>query len=416
MLDLKALLSKILGCFQTTSTELNGSYNLKVLAYRRCGIVTLNVWQTALAAIPKGAWTTIGTLPEAYRPLHQVDLVMVDNNTSSVQNNTIQIRVPVSGAVMVWAYANGVSTNQLLGTFSYIGGGYLTSKFSNIFSHLERWWEHVRFEGFTCENINSLVWFGGIKRFLSTCKQQCNDGQHRANALYQIARRSLFSSLRIRNQDYSNQNRFSGNKNSGQSSHFGIYRPILLYVNSKRELAQFLRQQSRVLVKRRWYMDCKHRISCFWCGDNVRHRGYDIILRSNGGGMSNVGLESITNQNTQRNYSHSNSVVELHHWCGKHVGKIWKLYNTYCGNISSACWVQQFCRFWHSVFGNIVELYIASDNYTRECYGWLNRHRDMDGGWNIFIVDEVPNSIKEQFHRYLEVSRTITLERGWCCA
>ena len=123
MLDLKALLSKILGCFQTTSTELNGSYNLKVLAYRRCGVVTLNVWQTALAAIPKGTWTTIGTLPEAYRPLHQVDLVMVDNNTSSVQNNTIQIRVPASGAVMVWAYSNGVSTNQLLGTFSYIGGG-----------------------------------------------------------------------------------------------------------------------------------------------------------------------------------------------------------------------------------------------------------------------------------------------------
>lgn len=123
MLDLKALLGKILDIFKTTNTTLTGSYNLKAVAYRRCGIVTINIWQTALANIPKGTWITVGTLPEEYRPLHQLDTLGVENNTSSVQDNSLQLRIPTSGEVMVWAYTNGVTSNQLLSTVTFIGGG-----------------------------------------------------------------------------------------------------------------------------------------------------------------------------------------------------------------------------------------------------------------------------------------------------
>ena len=416
MLDLKALLSKIckaLGFVDIQTYNIDGGFTVRRIWH----IINIS-YNGNVKAYTHSAWNTITTLPVGQRPSANVNFVVAENNTSSAATFGLQGRVLTSGEVQVWVFGNSPSNNQPYFNVTYVvnGGGYLTSKFSNIFSHLERWWEHVRFEGFTCEDINNLVWFGGIKRFLSTCKQQCNDGQHCANALYQIARRSLFSSLCIRNQNHSNQNRFSGSKNSGQSSHTWFYRPVFLHVGSKWKLSQLLWQQSRLLAKCYGDMECKHRISCLWRSNNVRHRGYHIIPHSNGGGMSNVGFESITRQNTQRNYPYTNNVVELHHGHSKHLGKIWQFYNSYCGVISSACWVQQFCRIWNRIFGNIVELYMASNNHTRKCYGWLNRHRDVDRGWNIFNVDEVPNGIKKQFYNNSKVPRTITLERGWCCA
>lgn len=146
MLDVKKLLSKILDVFSTTSTTITGSYNLKAVAYRRCGIVTLNVWQTATANLPKGQWITVGTLPAQYRPVQQFDALGPDNNTSSVQNNSLQMRINTGGNVMVWAYSNGVTTNQLLASLTYIGGGYCIT---SLLSTIERWWRYVR-----CEKID----------------------------------------------------------------------------------------------------------------------------------------------------------------------------------------------------------------------------------------------------------------------
>ena len=181
MLDVKKLLTKILDVFNTTSTTLTGSYNLKAVAYRRCGIVTINIWQTALANIPKGTWITVGTLPEEYRPSHQLDTLGVDNNTSSVQNNSLQLRIPTSGEVKVWAYSNGVTTNQLLSTVTFIGGGYLTSKLYEIFSHLERWWEYVRLKGVVGENIKESSASGYILKISNaTCKRtKCDIHRHK---------------------------------------------------------------------------------------------------------------------------------------------------------------------------------------------------------------------------------------------
>lgn len=130
MLDIKKLLAKILDVFNTTSTTITGSYNLKAVAYRRCGIVTLNVWQTATANLPKGQWITVGTLPAQYRPVQQFDALGPDNNTSSVQNNSLQMRINTGGSVMVWAYSNGVTTNQLLASLTFIGGGVLHKRFT----------------------------------------------------------------------------------------------------------------------------------------------------------------------------------------------------------------------------------------------------------------------------------------------
>ena len=57
----------------------------------------------------------------------------------------------------MWAYTNGVTSNQLLSTVTFIGGGYLPSKFYELFSHIGRWWEYVRFKGVVSEDIECIA-------------------------------------------------------------------------------------------------------------------------------------------------------------------------------------------------------------------------------------------------------------------
>lgn len=73
--------------------------------------------------------------------------------------------------------------------YSTNGGGYLTSKLYAICSHLERWWEHVRFKGFVDENIGKLCRYKegyciGINRWKYFCKwriQRCNNTIYTTN-------------------------------------------------------------------------------------------------------------------------------------------------------------------------------------------------------------------------------------------
>lgn len=281
MLDIKKLLTKILDVFNTTSTTLTGSYNLKAVAYRRCGIVTINIWQTAIANISKGTWITIGTLPQAYRPLHQLDTLGVENNTSSVQNNSIQLRITTDGDVKVWAYTNGVTSNQLLSTVTFMGGGYLTSKFYEIFSHLaERWCGYVRFKGVISEDIKRSIQSCRTYRLLSTCKFQCNDTSRWFNALYQITRRSLCGFLYSRCKNDANTNGLGCSKDSGEQSCIGIYKSILLYIKRWWHIQILLWKQPRVLAQCYRCLERKYRLSSWRCSTNVRYGRYNIATIS----------------------------------------------------------------------------------------------------------------------------------------
>ena len=123
MLDIKKLLTKILDSFKTQTDTLNGSYGLVAYVCKCCGVVSITINQTSATQLPKGQWITIGTLSASFRPVFQVDALGPDNNTSSVQNNSVQLRVTTGGNVNVWAYTNGVTNNQVLATVTYIGGG-----------------------------------------------------------------------------------------------------------------------------------------------------------------------------------------------------------------------------------------------------------------------------------------------------
>ena len=289
MLDLKALLSKILnnltcdliynGSFTTGNISLTHSianYKSLLFVYRD------NDGARHTKRIVTNNARSISVILDVVRVSGAAYLktMLADINGTTMQsgfNRQWASNTPQQGYYVILEKIYGCTSVA-------VGGGYLTSKFSNIFSHLERWWEHVRFEGFTCEDINSLVWFGYVYWLLSTRKFQCNDARWWLNKLYQIARRSLYGLLHSRCKNNTSTNKFGCSKNSDKQARVGVHQSILFYIKCRWFIQIFIRKQRRVLAKCGRRLECKHRLSCWWRGANVRHRGFHIIPRSNGGG------------------------------------------------------------------------------------------------------------------------------------
>ena len=265
MLDLKDLLSKILNMFYNPFTTASNSLTQSTGG----GQKTFNIPIT----IPQGyKFLTINSVKTSYAEC-LINAFSWDATNSRV---IVSLRNTYSGTL-------NCKVDVEVICYKY-GGGYLTSKLYEIFSHLERWWEYVRFKGFTCEDINSLVWFGYVYWLLSTRKFQCNDARWWLNKLYQIARRSLYGLLQSRCKNNTSTNKFGCSKNSDKQARVGVHQPILFYIKCRRFIQIFIRKQRRVLAKCARRLECKHRVSCWWRGANVRHRGFHIILYSKGGG------------------------------------------------------------------------------------------------------------------------------------
>ena len=117
---IEQILSRLEDITETTTTTLTGSYNLTAKAYKRNGIVMIDIRLTAITNLPKGQWVSVGILPQGFRPLHQVDTLAVENNTSSVSTNSAQVRISTNGNVAVYAYSNGVTNNEVQCTTTYM--------------------------------------------------------------------------------------------------------------------------------------------------------------------------------------------------------------------------------------------------------------------------------------------------------
>lgn len=89
----------------------------------------------------------------------------------------------------MWVTNNAMPSN---------GGGYLTSKFYEIFSHLERWWEYVRLKGVVSENITKAHKYWGDIFLTSRNKYHKHfDRLTRKWSAFNIARRHVHPSWRM---------------------------------------------------------------------------------------------------------------------------------------------------------------------------------------------------------------------------
>lgn len=149
MLDLKALLAKILNALTISEVVTFTKYN-KSWTFSRIGrVIYVDAVSDVSGFVPAGL-STIGTLPTSMRPISHIHL--------GVTNTNLDYRLTINPAGLVQYYqpsATSSAHNAGFSGYSFInGGGYLTSKFYEIFSHLERWWEHVRFKGVAGEGAD----------------------------------------------------------------------------------------------------------------------------------------------------------------------------------------------------------------------------------------------------------------------
>lgn len=156
MLDLKALLAKIL--LRITPTILsvgNTSGSWECLGL----LIQFGSNTQSVSSATTQTWNTTFGTPYKYTPVVFTQIVntQAPNVFHVVANN-----ITTTGCQ--WLRSSSLSTAYNC-TIHWVaigfsnGGGYLTSKLYATFSHLERWWEHVRPKGFIGENAERKTTF-----------------------------------------------------------------------------------------------------------------------------------------------------------------------------------------------------------------------------------------------------------------
>lgn len=284
MLDLKALLAKILNCL-TCDLLYSGSFT--------SGTLTLT---NAIANYK----SLIFVYQDNDGVLHTQQVIT--NNTSGGDFILDVVRVTgapylknmvinINGKVLTcnfnrqWAgttptTGNYVIINKVYGCKGIVsnGGGYLTSKLYEIFSHLERWCGYVRFKGVVGENIECISWVNSVFNLLSNREHQSNIEHRRWNKWDKTSRRSLCcifltwfqNKYNERYSDSSIQIRFSG------WVHLANCEPVLLSLHNEWSNWLLIRQLGRLLVGYKPTVEREHRVQGFWSRD-IQQNKYSYI-------------------------------------------------------------------------------------------------------------------------------------------
>lgn len=187
MLDLKALLAKILNCLTCdllydgsftsgtlTLTSAIANYKSLIFVYQdNDGVLHTQQVITNNASVGDFILDVVRVTGAPY--LKNMIININGNVLTCNFNRQWSSTTPTTG--------NYVIINKVYGCKGVVanGGGYLTSKLYAIFSHLERWWEHVRFKGVVGENIKESSASGYILKIgNATCKRtKCDIHRHK---------------------------------------------------------------------------------------------------------------------------------------------------------------------------------------------------------------------------------------------
>ena len=117
MLNIKKLLTKILGAIKTESaTPFTGCTMHK---FGNVVCMRLNMTSTPY---PQG-WNTLGTLPEKFRPPVPVNFVAMDNGSTTTGTIPCWIEVGTNGLVRFYRYSNQTTGYiGIVGNIAYWGG------------------------------------------------------------------------------------------------------------------------------------------------------------------------------------------------------------------------------------------------------------------------------------------------------
>jgi len=88
----------------TTYEELCDTNDLRVRVCKCMNVVTLYISVKTAGFASKGKWTTLTNVPQMYRPIYDVNTVIVDNAVSTSEKAAVVLRVVTNGNVNVWPY------------------------------------------------------------------------------------------------------------------------------------------------------------------------------------------------------------------------------------------------------------------------------------------------------------------------
>lgn len=297
MLDLKSLLAKILskGEYKTllwTNPSPTSAMSAQQLvasgadAYDYIEVVfkTAHVydgWFTAKAPYVSGTHITLfaptgstgeftGTIMNAVRTISMNNGVLSADSAGTLNTS-------------------GFSTNNNMCIPVYIygikyGGGYLTSKFYAICSHLERWWEHVRFKGVVGENIKHINWVKAVCHLLSDCEHNPDFKYRWLNTKHHASKWSSYYVFRTWLQNQYNKGCFNWSVQACYARRlcFECCKSLLLHLYNKRFNRQLLYEHRRVLVQHKCSMEREHRVQGFWSRSIQQNKYSHITIPQRG--------------------------------------------------------------------------------------------------------------------------------------
>lgn len=99
----------------TSSTSTYGTLSAREVS----GVVS--VWFSGVtASYTTGAWVTVGTLPDGFRPVDRINGLGVNNSSTNSSTAPIMYRINTDGTVAVWVYSNISGNVQALFNCSFI--------------------------------------------------------------------------------------------------------------------------------------------------------------------------------------------------------------------------------------------------------------------------------------------------------
>ena len=120
MFDLKQWIAKATKMMTLDYDEYTVGTTGKVEARRSGHVVTVLIYSHTGKAYSAGAWTTLCTIGEQYRPATRPLAIIYDNSSSTAAKLPMVARIEPTGEVQIWHFSdNGASTTPC-GTIVYL--------------------------------------------------------------------------------------------------------------------------------------------------------------------------------------------------------------------------------------------------------------------------------------------------------
>lgn len=117
MLNVKQLLAKLL---QLDFSEYAVGTVGRVEARRNGHIVTILIFSHTGKAYSAGAWTTLCTIGEQYRPATRSLAIIYDNSSSTAAKLPMVARIEPTGEVQIWRFSDNGRNTTPCGTIVYL--------------------------------------------------------------------------------------------------------------------------------------------------------------------------------------------------------------------------------------------------------------------------------------------------------